>query len=219
MITNFIFVPLDNLNAMPYRFNFDLTSLSKNFFKELLTVAYKVNLYGKVGLRARSLVKKFRLDEIVGIDLCDAISLVEDLLTVYAKNIQNKPSFEPTKRRALFLPHCARKYMDSRCKAIFDPNVPTYVCQGCSPDCLVNQSSKIAVEKGYDVYVVPGGSCLPKILKERGYEGAVGVACSQELRMAATVLEKLGVPGQGVPLIKNGCSNTKFELETLKSLL
>ena len=204
---------------MPYKFNFDLTSISKNFFKELLIVAYKANTYGMIGLKAKNLVKKFRLNEIIGVDLSEAISLVEDLLTVYVKNIQYKPLFKSTNKRALFLPHCARKYMDSRCKAIFDPNVPTYICQACSEDCLVNRSSKIARERGYDVYVVPGGSCLPKILKEREYDGVVGVACSQELKLAASVLEKFGIPGQGVPLIRNGCSNTKFELEVLNSIL
>jgi hypothetical protein len=204
---------------VPYKFNFDLTSIPKNFFKELLIVAYKANTYGKIGLKAKNLVRKFRLNEIIGIDLYEAISLVEDLLTVYVKNIQYKPLFESTNKRALILPHCARKYMDSRCKAVFDPNVPTYICQACSEDCLVNQSSKIARERGYDVYVVPGGSCLPKILKERGYEGVVGVACSQELKLAISVLEKFGIPGQGVPLIRNGCSNTKFELEALNSIL
>ena len=204
---------------MPYKFNFDLTSIPKNFFKELLIVAYKANTYGKIGLKAKNLVRKFRLNEIIGIDLYEAISLVEDLLTVYVKNIQYKPLFESTNKRALILPHCARKYMDSRCKAVFDPNVPTYICQACSEDCLVNQSSKIARERGYDVYVVPGGSCLPKILKERGYEGVVGVACSQELKLAISVLEKFDIPGQGVPLIRNGCSNTKFELEALNSIL
>jgi hypothetical protein len=204
---------------VPYKFNFDLTSIPKNFFKELLIVAYKANTYGKIGLKAKNLVKKFRLNEIIGIDLYEAISLVEDLLTVYVKNIQYKPLFESTNKRALILPHCARKYMDSRCKAVFDPNVPTYICQACSEDCLVNQSSKIARERGYDVYVVPGGSCLPKILKERGYEGVVGVACSQELKLAISVLEKFDIPGQGVPLIRNGCSNTKFELEALNSIL
>jgi len=204
---------------VPYKFNFDLTSIPKNFFKELLIVAYKANTYGKIGLKAKNLVRKFRLNEIIGIDLYEAISLVEDLLTVYVKNIQYKPLFESTNKRALILPHCARKYMDSRCKAVFDPNVPTYICQACSEDCLVNQSSKIARERGYDVYVVPGGSCLPKILKERGYEGVVGVACSQELKLAISVLEKFDIPGQGVPLIRNGCSNTKFELEALNSIL
>lgn len=73
--------------------------------------------------------------------------------------------------------------------------------------------------KGYDVFVLAGGSCIPKILKKSGYEGAIGVACSDELKMAGDYLERLGLSGQAVPLTKNGCANTKFSLDTLRKVM
>ena len=48
---------------------------------------------------------------------------------------------------------------------MFDETIPSYVCAHCSPDCLVNKADDVAKKKGYDVYVVPGGSCVGKILK------------------------------------------------------
>ncbi|MGQ9782173.1 MAG: DUF116 domain-containing protein [Nitrososphaeria archaeon] len=204
---------------MPYGFNFDLARIPKAFFKELVIIAYKGNVYTKMGERARSLVKKFKISEIIGLDPSDAITLVEDLIMVYAKNIEYNSSFRSSRKRAVFLPHCARKYMDGRCKATFDPSIPSYICNSCSEDCLVNQAIKVARARMYDVYVVPGGSCIPKILQKGGYDGMVGVGCSQELKMGVTLLERSGVSGQGIPLIRNGCANTKFEIETLISTL
>ena len=82
-----------------------------------------------------------------------------------------------------------------------------------------NKADKIAKEKGYDVYVLPGGSCVPKILKAHKYEGIVGVACGEEVKMSLDLLSSMSVVGQSVPLLKNGCSNTVFNLETLTKTL
>jgi hypothetical protein len=78
---------------------------------------------------------------------------------------------------------------------------------------------KLGKEKGYDVYVIPGGSCAEKILRDKKYKAVVGIACGSELKMALGLLRKLDIPGQGVMLTKNGCANTKLDLENLKQLL
>ncbi|MEM1575846.1 MAG: DUF116 domain-containing protein, partial [Nitrososphaerota archaeon] len=64
-----------------------------------------------------------------------------------------------------------------------------------------------------------GGSCIPKILKDNPYEGIVGVACCEELKLGSNYLRNLNIPGQGIPLIKNGCANTKFSIESLEIIL
>ena len=103
--------------------------------------------------------------------------------------------------------------------ADFDPNIPSYECKGCQPDCTIKQVSLIGRAKGYDVYVIPGGSCAEKILKDREYEGVIGVACGMELKMAIGLLGKLGIAGQGVFLSKNGCANTSLNIESLEKVL
>ena len=105
--------------------------------------------------------------------------------------------------------------MDSRCKAIFESSLPSYVCAHCSPDCVVNKAERIAKEKGYDVYILPGGSCVPKILNSKKYEGVIGVACGEEAKMSVDLLKSMNVSSQAVPLLKNGCANTTFNIETL----
>jgi hypothetical protein len=165
------------------------------------------------------MIRKFRIQDATGLNLSDAVILLQDLIDLNARNLIERERFVETKKRALFLPHCSRKYMDSRCRATFDSNIPSYTCAHCSSDCLVNKAVSVAEGKGYDVYILPGASCIPKILKAKGYEGAVGVACGEETKMSGEILEKMGVAGQAIPLIKNGCANTVFNIETLLNTL
>ena len=69
------------------------------------------------------------------------------------------------------------------------------------------------------MYILPGGSCIPKIMREGKYEAVVGVACGEEIKLAYSFLDKLKVPVMAVPLIKNGCAYTKFNIQTLEQVL
>jgi len=204
---------------MPYKFSFDLSKISKTFLRELANIANEKRLHRKLGGQARHLAEKFRVQEITGLEVSDALMLVEDLVDVYVRNISEKQDFHKTRKRALLLPHCSRKYMDNRCQARFNPEIPSYSCGHCSEDCLVNQATKLAEKSGYDVFVLAGSSCIPQILKKSGYEGVIGVACSHELKMGGDFIQYLGLTGQAVPLTKNGCANTRFSLDTLKKVM
>jgi hypothetical protein len=204
---------------MPYKFTFDLSRIPRFFFTEITRVGYQKGVHKKVGRKAQEMIKKFKVQEATGLNLSDAVLLLEDLIDIQARNLLEREKFVHTRKRAIFLPHCSRKYMDNRCKAVFDSNIPSYICGRCSPDCLINRAVSFAEKKGYDVYILPGGSCIPKILKAKGYEGVVGVACGEEIRMSGEILNNMGVAGQAIPLIKNGCANTTFNIETLLTIL
>jgi hypothetical protein len=83
----------------------------------------------------------------------------------------------------------------------------------------VNKAVANATKKGYDVYILPGGSCVKKIIATKRYNGIIGVACCEEIKLAERLLEDGEVSFQAVPLIKNGCSETKFSMETLESVI
>ncbi len=204
---------------MAYNFNFNLTKISRSLFKDIARFSKRKNIHKRLGETARYLVEKFKLHEITGLPVSDAIMVVEDLIDTYVKNLTEREKFLKTRKRALFLPHCSRKYMDSRCKAIFDKKTSSYKCMHCSPDCKINKATKLGKEKGYDVYILPGGSCIKKILQSKKYEGIVGVACTEELKLGYKNLSGTGIASQGIPLLKNGCSDTNFSLKTLKSIL
>lgn len=204
---------------MPYEFLFDLTRAPPQLFREVAKAAALKGLCRGVREAARSIVERLGLAELMGLSLRSVVRLVEDLISVEALNREWRRPFAKSTRRALFLPHCSRKFMDSRCRAEFDPEASAYACSRCSQDCLINAAAAVAEGEGVDVYVVPGGSCIPKIIKKMGYDGVVGVACSSELRASAEALRELRVPGQAVPLLRNGCSRTYFSLEGLFRVL
>lgn len=202
---------------MAYNFNFDLSQFSQSFFRDIAKFSEKKNVHKRIGETARYLVKKFKVHEITGLPLSDAFMVIEDLIDSYVKNLTQRESFLKTKKRVLLLPHCSRKFMDNRCQAKFDPKISSYTCMACSRDCAVNKATKIGKKKGYDVYVLPGGSCVKKIIAN--YEGVVGVACCEEIKLGMNLLKSAEIPAQSVPLTKNGCSETKFSMTTLENTL
>ncbi|MEM3783765.1 MAG: DUF116 domain-containing protein [Candidatus Bathyarchaeia archaeon] len=204
---------------MPYKFTFDLSRIPRFFFTEIAKISYEKRMHRKVGNTMQDIIRKFKIEEMTGLNLSDAVQLLEDLVDMEARNFLESEKFRKTRKRALFLSHCSRKFMDNRCKAKFEHDIPSYVCAHCSPDCLINRAASVAERKGYDVYILPGGSCISKILKLKRYEGVVGVACGEELRLAGEILYQLNVSGQAIPLLKNGCANTFFNIETLFKIL
>ena len=214
-----LITPWAHSMRMPYRFNFDLTKVSRFFFREIAEAAHKRRLHRKIGDAALHFLERFRIQQITGLDASQALMLLEDLIDIQMKNFSNRERFLRTSKRVLLLPHCSRKYMDNRCRAAFNQRIPSYTCSHCSPDCLVGQATLAGERKGYDVYVLPGGSCVSQILREGQYEALVGVACGEEIRLAEGLLNEIGLPGQSVPLIKNGCANTKFDIQTLGMIL
>jgi hypothetical protein len=200
---------------MPYKFTYDISKVPRFFFTEIALIGYQRGMHKTFLKTLQDIIKKFRIQEATGLNLSDAVVLLQDLINLQAVNLIERGKFLQTKKRALFLPHCARKHMDNRCKAAFDSSIPSYTCAHCSPDCIVNKADCLAKKKGYDVYILPGGSCVPKILKTTRYEGIVGVACGEEIKISGEILGGMDVAGQAIPLIKNGCANTVFNMETL----
>jgi uncharacterized protein len=204
---------------MPYKFTFDISTKKYHFFTELMIVSYQKGITKVFFKNLRDIIRKLRIQEAVGFNLDDNIMIIQDLLDMNYLNLMQRRKFLQTKKRALFLPHCSRKYMDNRCKAIFETSLHSYVCAHCSPDCGVNKADRVAKEKGYDIYVLPGGSCIPKILNTRQYTGIVGVACGEEAKTSGELLSSMGVAWQSVPLLKNGCASTVFSMEKLMKTL
>jgi hypothetical protein len=204
---------------MPYQFTFDLSKAPHLFFAEIARVSYQKGMHKTLLNTLQDIIKNCRIQEATGLNLSDAVVLLQDFIDLQAVNLMERRKFLKAKKRVLLLPHCSRKYMDNRCQAQFDASIPSYTCAHCSEDCLVNKAENFAKKKGYDVYVVPGGSCILKILKANPYEGIVGVACGEEVKMGVDALSSMDVAVQVIPLIKNGCANTAFNMETLAKTL
>lgn len=204
---------------MSYAFNFDLSNLSQVIFREITEFTERVGISEKINHFAQKLVSKFDIDKITGLPKNDSVTIIEDLIQSDLNNKANKDKFQQSNKRILLLPHCCRKYMDSNCKAQFDQKTASYVCTHCSKNCQVNQASKLAKKQNIDVYVIPGSSCVKRIFQQKNYDGVIGVACTEEICLATKMCEQLNIAVQNIPLIKNGCSGTRFDFEKLKRII
>ena len=144
---------------MPYRFTFDLSKVPRFFFTEIARISYQKGMHKSFLETLKRVITKFRIQEATGLNLSDAIVLIQDFIDLQAVNLTERKKFLTTKKRALLLPHCSRKYMDSHCKAAFDPSIPSYNCEHCSQDCLISKADYLAKKKGYDVYVLLFDTC------------------------------------------------------------
>jgi hypothetical protein len=204
---------------MAYKFTFDLTKVSQSFFRDIVKTAENTGIHKKIGYGISSIVKKFRLQEMTGLDIQNLVEVVTDLVDLQIKNVTNRTEFNKTMNRVLFLPQCLRKNTHGLCKATFKPEVPSHFCNSCSSDCLVNKATFMGKQRGYDVYIIDGGSCIARIMGQNEYDAVIGVACPPEIKLGGTYLDDLNIPWQGVPLTKNGCVFTKFNIESLQRIL
>ncbi|MGE5574620.1 MAG: hypothetical protein ACM3UL_00650, partial [Ignavibacteria bacterium] len=106
---------------MPYKFTFDLSKVPRFFFTEIALISYQKGMHKSFLTTLNDLILKFKIQEATGLNLSDAVALLQDLIDLQAINTTERGRFLQTKKRAIFLPHCSRKYMDSRCKASFNP--------------------------------------------------------------------------------------------------
>jgi len=137
-------------------------------------------------------------------------------LYVEAKNRSLIESFAatPYTERIVLLPQCLRA---KDCPA--EIGEYGYECQQCGR-CSVAKIMQLTKDLGYKgVFIMPGGSLAKKVLVELKPKASLGVACYKELVMGSYICEKVGVIGQGVELLKDGCINTIVNMKALKEAL
>jgi hypothetical protein len=142
-------------------------------------------------------------------------ALVDDVY-ISVKNKLNLKAYAkvPRNERALFLPQCLRNSM----KCIAELTDTGYVCKRCGA-CNIPKILDVADELGYTTYIVPGGSMVINIVKEKRPGAVAGVGCYQEVEEAIAKTSLLNIPSQGVPLTKDGCKDTEVDLESVFKVL
>lgn len=170
-----------------------------------------------VGKLAKSKISGLALQKLeqlaakVGVDEKELFELY-----VKTKNIASRQKFAatPYSERILLLPQCLRS---TECQAELKDY--GYECQGCGK-CDIKQIISQAKKLGYShVYIIPGGSIVKKIFAKEKPKACLGVACLKELMLGSFVCEKVGVIGQGVALLRDGCVNTCVDLKAVGNAL
>jgi uncharacterized protein len=159
-------------------------------------------------------------------------NLVDDIL-IDLRNALMLDRFVHTKEnRVVFLPQCMRH---PDCRARCDP-IHGYECKRCGK-CDISKiceaadrcNFKVFIIPGssfvkkifkeyrpqscFKVFIIPGSSFVKKIFKEYRPQSCLGVACYNEL--AEDMQEVSFVPVQGVLLLRDGCFNTKADVEEI----
>ncbi len=135
---------------------------------------------------------------------------VEYHLNMVGAEIMNRAfreAFLGTKKKAVVLPACMRYHSKPECKA--RTSGLACECTGCTPQCRVNQLTKIGKKQGFAVHLVPhessvfSGDSGKALLGEE--VGIVGIACVSNLVSGGWKAKGLGMPPQCVLLDHCGC--------------
>jgi hypothetical protein len=179
--------------------------------KEDSSVMRVVKKIAKTKLSGVALQKLEQLATKVGVEEKELFQLyVETKNRSLEKNFASTPYNE----RILLLPQCLRA---KDCPA--ELGKYGYECKECGR-CSVEKIKHVTKDLGYKgTFILPGGSIAKKILVEMKPKASLGVACFKELVMGSFLCEKMGVIGQGVALLKDGCINTIVDWKALNNTL
>ncbi len=143
--------------------------------------------------------------------VCRVFSIKNTLVDEIMIEIRNAillEKFKSVKDGKVFIgPQCMRH---PECKARCDPRIG-YVCTGCGK-CDYARLKKECEKYGYQMFIVPGDSFVRKIIKMYRPKAALAIACFEELNESMCSLAHV-LPGQGVPLLKDGCFNTAVNVD------
>lgn len=113
-------------------------------------------------------------------------------------------------RRILLLPQCLRH--SKECKAPLD--VYGLMCIECGK-CTISGIISKAENLGYHVLVMEGTGIARQLIENGKMDAVLGVGCMESLQKVFDSLYQYSVPGLAVPLLFDGCVDTKTDLDWL----
>ncbi|WP_346859374.1 polyprenyl synthetase family protein [uncultured Draconibacterium sp.] len=116
----------------------------------------------------------------------------------------------PFNRRLLLLPQCLKD--NSSCKGVFDELGLN--CAGCKA-CPIDDILLKAEELGYATLVAEGTTVAIGLVEEGSIDAVIGVSCMPVLQRSFEPVSNAAVPVIGLPLMYDGCENTKIDIKWL----
>lgn len=114
----------------------------------------------------------------------------------------------PYERRLLLLPRCLAN--PDVCRAETDSI--GLLCAQCG-GCVIGTIQAKAEKLGYITMVAEGTTVVSKLLSSGKVDSVIGVGCLSSLHKIFPVMSEHAIPGQGIPLLNDGCVNTELDLE------
>ena len=113
----------------------------------------------------------------------------------------------PFERRLLLLPQCLAS--TATCKA--DRDSLGLLCAQCG-GCSIGELQAEADRLGYVTLVAEGTTVVSKLLTSGKVDVVIGVGCMDSLRRIFPIMHAHAIPGQGIPLLADGCVNTTLDV-------
>ena len=120
----------------------------------------------------------------------------------------------PKDQRLLLLPFCLRN--DSQCQAPRDDL--GLICNQCGK-CDIPRLSEQADRIGMPVLVAESSSMVAEWVDRGEIQAIIGVSCLDSLRKAYPAMLRHAIPGIAIPLTKDGCRDSEFDLAFLNDAL
>ena len=113
----------------------------------------------------------------------------------------------PFERRLLLLPQCLSNARV--CKA--DRDGLGLLCAQCG-GCAIGELQAEADRLGYVTLVAEGTTVVSKLLMSGKVDAVIGVGCLDSLRRIFPMMNTHAIPGQGIPLLSDGCVCTAVDV-------
>ena len=132
-----------------------------------------------------------------------------DFLAILIHNATWRPTVAaiPYDRRLLLLPQCLRHA--EKCEGQLDDI--GLVCERCAR-CDIAELQNAAEQLGYAMLVAEGSPVVMSLLESGQIQAVVGVSCMSMLEKVFPYMEAGAVPGLAIPLLSDGCCDTKVDL-------
>ena len=114
----------------------------------------------------------------------------------------------PYERRLLLLPRCLAN--PDVCKA--EQDSIGLLCAQCG-GCVIGTIQAKAEKLGYITMVAEGTTVVSKLLSSGKVDSVIGIGCLTSLQKIFPVMSEHAIPGQGIPLLYDGCIRTELDLE------
>lgn len=113
----------------------------------------------------------------------------------------------PYERRLLLLPMCLSN--TAVCRAERDGlGLLCVQCGGCAIGELQGEADRL----GYVTLVAEGTTVVSKLLTSGKVDAVIGVGCLDSLRRIFPIMNTHAIPGQGIPLLVDGCVKTEVDV-------
>jgi geranylgeranyl pyrophosphate synthase len=190
-----------------------------NKSKRILKVPQESFLRNKLRKESRLLVQRekllppgrFEILEKLAIQLISELKISEEYIDFAIVLIGNETWREtvkatPINRRLLLLPQCLKN--NATCQGVFDELGLN--CAGCK-GCLIDDILINAEHLGYSTLVAEGTTVAVGLVEEGAIDAVIGVSCMPVLQRSFEPVSNAAVPVIGLPLMYDGCDNTKID--------